>query len=1157
MFPTFTGNSRKTRKVDLSGQKAINPFAAVNRTFGPGASHTVAQAQAEREERQRERERLKAAKRIQKSWRGHRARRELRESRRCILDQTYSEKANISLEERSKHAAPFVLSSFLASNQEDHRRLELFCRDLVDTRFAPFTSGAIDAARLGRLSKIVLAALEAGPFSANPRVEVFLHTISEIVRFRPQAIEPLLGTYYNVLGKYCRGLGASPPPRFLDVVRSAVVGPLTLADVSAKHIDKAYQEFAGSFLTQSDIHLFEQNVNSFAAHMNFDRLSRSLVKIEDFGGAGSQAKLLWLLAHFIALRTSGRQQAAHLPSLKALYSLLSVLSTHIRASFSASAAETSADAREGVEVSKNTLPPYISALLASLTVRDEISGLLEEFASGQKGLSSSETDDAGLLAGYILTLIHCFPRLGDDIRMRLFLADLPTSRGKIPAVRFFWEAMSKTSMFEAIASSEDAALDILSNQRPLSANNPLSESELPWHKEWRTILLFLELYTFVLRFTDDDAFFAGIDSLISSQDVNDSRLSSSTLSLRQLNRLTRFLKHLAFTLIYNAANILKVQSGASAPTGFSGDFLTQRASQKKARALSSSLKFVITAGIDLKGFRDLVTTAMGMLYERDSRRQFLPPDHWLMTSKLNMEGFLQAVVVEEEQKQEEDDNEEEEEEEEEDEDVNDEDRMDIDSRPLTTYASSRLHQRSQIERVREMQRQAARENMRATTSPKLEILRNMPFIIPFEMRVQIFRQFIQIDKKRRREGHVQAAMWRSWMSENHVSRLGMHQATIRRGEVLSSAKKQFWSLGQGLKEPIAITFQDEWGNDEAGIDGGGVTKEFLTSVTNEAMTDESVPNLFVANARNVYYPNPFAMDQARELEMDRSEIQELLERYEFFGRIIGKCLYEGILINIHFAGFFLLTWALGADDITRATINDLRELDEEMYQGMLKLKNYKGDVADFGFDFTINDQVSLPGEPMKVRTRNLRPGGDQMEVTNENRLVYINCVSRWRLRVQGYHQTKAFLKGLWMIIDPAWLRMFNQNEVQRLVGGDDSPIDVEDLRKNTVYGGVYVIGDDGEEHPTVKLFWEVLRGMEDSERRDVLQFVTSTPRAPLLGFSQLNPKFAIRDNGQDEERLPSAGTCVNLLKLPQYKTAAVLKEKLLYAVKSGAGFDLS
>ena len=71
------------------------------------------------------------------------------------------------------------------------------------------------------------------------------------------------------------------------------------------------------------------------------------------------------------------------------------------------------------------------------------------------------------------------------------------------------------------------------------------------------------------------------------------------------------------------------------------------------------------------------------------------------------------------------------------------------------------------------------------------------------------------------------------------------------------------------------------------------------------------------------------------------------------------------------------------------------------------------------------------------------------------------------------------------------------------------------------------------------------------------QFVTSCPSPPLLGFSELRPKFGIRQAGNDDTRLPTASTCVNLLKLPRYTSVAQTREKLLYAINSNAGFDLS
>jgi ubiquitin-protein ligase E3 C len=39
-------------------------------------------------------------------------------------------------------------------------------------------------------------------------------------------------------------------------------------------------------------------------------------------------------------------------------------------------------------------------------------------------------------------------------------------------------------------------------------------------------------------------------------------------------------------------------------------------------------------------------------------------------------------------------------------------------------------------------------------------------------------------------------------------------------------------LGSRLKGPVAIQFIDEFGMPEAGIDGGGLFKEFLTSYVN-------------------------------------------------------------------------------------------------------------------------------------------------------------------------------------------------------------------------------------------------------------------------------------------------------------------------------------
>jgi ubiquitin-protein ligase E3 C len=215
-------------------------------------------------------------------------------------------------------------------------------------------------------------------------------------------------------------------------------------------------------------------------------------------------------------------------------------------------------------------------------------------------------------------------------------------------------------------------------------------------------------------------------------------------------------------------------------------------------------------------------------------------------------------------------------------------------------------------------------------------------------------------------------------------------------------------------------------------------------------------------------------------------------------------------------------------------------------------------VSEYGIDFTINDEITVDYDTgaKKVLTVNLKPNGANELVTNANRLLYISYVARHRLQVQPFRQTAAFLRGLSAMIKPSWLNMFNQSELQTLIGGTSSSIDVEDLRRNTECSGIFQPGTTGE-HPTIEKFWEVMNEFSDTERRAVLKFVTSTPRAPLLGFKTLIPRFTIRDSGSDEMRLPSASTCVNLLKLPMYRSKQVLKDKLLQAANSGAGFDLS
>jgi ubiquitin-protein ligase E3 C len=132
-------------------------------------------------------------------------------------------------------------------------------------------------------------------------------------------------------------------------------------------------------------------------------------------------------------------------------------------------------------------------------------------------------------------------------------------------------------------------------------------------------------------------------------------------------------------------------------------------------------------------------------------------------------------------------------------------------------------------------------------------------------------------------------------------------ATVRRGHVAEDGFDRLASAD--LTAPIAITFIDAFGNEEAGIDGGGVFKEFFTELSKEVFDTDR--GLWLANKRNELYPNPH--QYATECEPSCIALRYVVDTieahslswYRFIGRILGKAMYEGILVEVAFAGFFL------------------------------------------------------------------------------------------------------------------------------------------------------------------------------------------------------------------------------------------------------------
>ena len=99
-------------------------------------------------------------------------------------------------------------------------------------------------------------------------------------------------------------------------------------------------------------------------------------------------------------------------------------------------------------------------------------------------------------------------------------------------------------------------------------------------------------------------------------------------------------------------------------------------------------------------------------------------------------------------------------------------------------------------------------------------------------------------------------------------------------------------------------------------------------------------------------------------------------------------------------------------------------------------------------------------------------------------------------------------------------------------------------------------GEYTPEHPCIQLFWEVVLQFSEKQRKQLLKFVTSCSRPPLLGFGELHPPFGIL-SAKNTDYLPSASTCMHLLKLPMFQEKETMRDKLSYAISSGAGFELS
>ncbi|OCT98166.1 ubiquitin-protein ligase E3B [Xenopus laevis] len=429
------------------------------------------------------------------------------------------------------------------------------------------------------------------------------------------------------------------------------------------------------------------------------------------------------------------------------------------------------------------------------------------------------------------------------------------------------------------------------------------------------------------------------------------------------------------------------------------------------------------------------------------------------------------------------------------------------------------------------------------------LLQYIPHVIPHKNRVLLFRNIVT--KEKEKLGLVETNT-----ASPHVTHI-----TIRRSRMLEDGYDQLRQLSQNaMKGVIRVKFVNDLGVDEAGIDQDGVFKEFLEEIIKRVF--DPALNLFkTTSSGDRLYPSP------------TSYIHEnYLQLFEFVGKMLGKAVYEGIVVDVPFASFFLSQLLGHHHSIFYSSVDELPSLDSEFYKNLTSIKRYDGDIGDLGLTLSYDEDVMG-----QLVCHELIPGGKSMPVTNENKISYIHLMAHFRMHTQIKNQTVAFINGFHSIIRPEWIRMFSAPELQRLISGDNAEIDLDDLKKHTVYYG----GFHGS-HRVIIWLWDILANDFSSEEKAMfLKFVTSCSRPPLLGFAYLKPPFSIRcvEVSDDQDtgdtlgsvlrgfftirkkepggRLPTSSTCFNLLKLPNYSKKGILREKLRYSISMNTGFELS
>ncbi|PPQ99844.1 hypothetical protein CVT26_009341 [Gymnopilus dilepis] len=445
----------------------------------------------------------------------------------------------------------------------------------------------------------------------------------------------------------------------------------------------------------------------------------------------------------------------------------------------------------------------------------------------------------------------------------------------------------------------------------------------------------------------------------------------------------------------------------------------------------------------------------------------------------------------------------------------------------------------------------------------LDLPQHFPFLFPFATRYN----FLQSTSF----GYARLILkWQSQQNRGQdnsrrdegigfLGRLQRQKVRISRKHILESAVKVFELYGSS-SSILEVEYFEEVGT------GLGPTLEFYSLVSKEfARKDLKIWRDADASGSGLYVDHPTGLYPA---PISREDIlndggQKRTHILRVIGQFVAKAMLDSRIIDLAFNKIFLKL-VLGED--VPVTISTLRLVDVDLanslsqIQGLASNNNSPKDkvaqkvakieqvsIEDLALDFTI------PGYDIE-----LRPNGRDIPVTSENVNEYIAEVLDAIVGTGAAVQARAFREGFSKVFPVSDLRAFSADELVMLFGNSEEDWSVETLSEALKADHGFNV-----ESKAIRDLIEIMSGYDLPTRRAYLQFITGSPKLPIGGFRGLNPPLTVVRKPHEapltaDDYLPSVMTCVNYLKLPEYSSKQVMKEKLQIAMQEGVGsFHLS